>query len=66
MASRFALVTKEELFSMDKEAVPKSTIMATKFGVTVSNSKLFNLSTSLSKAKNQNNYNALFTKTVEQ
>ena len=44
MASRFASVSEEEILSMDEEAVPKNTKMATKFGVTVFNGKLFYLS----------------------
>ena len=44
MASRFASVTEEEILSMNEEAVPKNTKMATKFGLTVFNGKLFNLS----------------------
>jgi len=36
--------TKEkEILSMNEEAVPKNTKMATKFGVAVFNGKLFNL-----------------------
>ena len=44
MASRFASILEKEILSMNEEAVPKSTNMATKFGVTVFNNKLFNLS----------------------
>ena len=44
MASRFALVSEEEILSINEEAVPKNTKMATKFGVTVFNGELFNLS----------------------
>ena len=44
MASRFASVSEMEILSMNEEAVPKNTKMATKFGVTVFNGKLFNLS----------------------
>ena len=44
MASRFASVSEEEILSINEEAVPKNTKMATKFGVTVFNGKLFNLS----------------------
>ena len=44
MASRFASITEKEILSMNEEAVPKKTKMATKFGVTVFNGKLFNLS----------------------
>ena len=43
MASRFALISKKEIFSMNEEAIPKNGKMATKFGVTVFNGKLFNL-----------------------
>ena len=34
----------KEILSMNEAAVPKNTKMATKFGVTVFNGKLFNLS----------------------
>ena len=44
MASRFASVSGEEILSMNKAAVSKNTKMATKFGVTVFNGNLFNLS----------------------
>ena len=44
MASRFASNSEKEILSMNEEAVPKNTKMATKFGVTVFNGKLFNLS----------------------
>jgi len=44
MASRFASISEKEILSMNDEAVPKNTKMATKFGVTVFNAKLFNLS----------------------
>ena len=44
MASRFASIFEKEILSMDGEAVPKNPNMATKFGVTVFNDKLFNLS----------------------
>ena len=44
MASRFASISEKEIFSMNEEAVPKNTQMSTKFGVTVFNGKLFNLS----------------------
>ena len=44
MASRFALISEKEILSMNEEAVPKNTKMATKIGVTVLNGKLFNLS----------------------
>ena len=43
MASRFASETEEKILSMNEEAVPKNTKMATKFGVTALNAKLFNL-----------------------
>jgi len=49
---------------MNEEAVPKNTKMATKFGVTVLNGKLFNLSSLIFWGK-KSKYNALFTKTVE-
>ena len=35
MASRFASVSEEEILSMNEEAVPKNTKMATKFGVII-------------------------------
>ena len=44
MSSWFASVSEEEIISMNEEAVPKNTKMATKFGVTVFNGKLFDLS----------------------
>ena len=44
MASRFVLVSEEEILLINEEAVPKNTNMVTKFGVTVFNGKLFNLS----------------------
>ena len=44
MASRLASIPEKEILSMNEEAVPKNTKMATKFGVTVFNGKLFNLS----------------------
>lgn len=44
MTSRFASVSEEEILSMNEEAVPKNTKMATKCGVVVVNGKLFNLS----------------------
>ena len=44
MASRFASISEKEILSMNEDAVPKNTKMATKFGVTVFNGKLFNLS----------------------
>ena len=43
MASRFALISKNEILSMNEEAVPKNAKMALKFGVTVFNGNLFNL-----------------------
>ena len=44
MASRFASISEKEILSMNEEAVPKNTKMFTKFGVTIFNGKLFNLS----------------------
>ena len=44
MASRSASISEKEILSMNEDAVPKKTKMATKFGVTVFNGKLFNLS----------------------
>ena len=44
MTSRFASVSEEEIISLNEEAVPKNTKMATKFGAAVFNGKLFNLS----------------------
>ena len=44
MASRFAWISEKEILSVNEEAVPKNTKMATKFGVIVFNGKLFNLS----------------------
>ena len=44
MASRFASVSEEEIISINEEVVPKNTKMAPNFGLTVFNSKLFNLS----------------------
>ena len=44
MASRFDSIFENEILSMNGEAVPKNPNMATKFGVTVFNDKLFNLS----------------------
>ena len=44
MASRFGSISEKEILSMNEEAVPKNTKMATKFGVTVFNGKLFYLS----------------------
>jgi len=43
MASRFVSVSEEEIISIN-EVVPKNTKMAPNFGLTVFNSKLFNLS----------------------
>ena len=43
MASRFALVSEEEIVSINEEAVPKNSKMATKFGLTVFNAKLLSL-----------------------
>ena len=37
MAPRFASISEKEILSMNEEAVPKNTKMATKFGVTVFN-----------------------------
>ena len=42
MASRFASVSEEKNISINEEAVPKNTKMATKSGFTVFNGKLFN------------------------
>ena len=44
MASRFVPISEKEILSLNEEAVPKNTKMSTKFGVTVFNGKLFNLS----------------------
>ena len=44
MASGFALVSEEEILSINEEAVLKNTKMTTRFGVTVFNGKFFNLS----------------------
>ena len=44
MVSRFASISEKEILSMNEDAVPKNTKMATKFGVTVFNGKLFYLS----------------------
>ena len=63
MASRFASVSEEEILSINEEAVPKNTKMATKFGVTVFNGKFFNLSNLILQGE-KSKYNALFTKTV--
>ena len=64
MASRFASFSKKEILSMNEEAVPKNTKMTTKFGVTVFNGKLFNLSSLIFQGE-KSKYNASFTKTVE-
>ena len=64
IASRFASISEKEILSMNEEAVLKNTKMATKFGVTVFNDKLFDLS-SLIFWGEKSKYNALFTKTVE-
>ena len=40
----FASTSEKEILSMNEKAVPKNTKMATKFGLTVFNGKLFNLS----------------------
>ena len=64
MAFRFASISEKEILSMNEEAVPKNTKMATKFGVTVFNGKLFNLSSLIFEGE-KSKYNALFTKTVE-
>ena len=60
MASRFVSVSEEEILSVNEEAVPKNTKMATKFGVTVFNGKLAISPTSYSKGE-KSKYNALFT-----
>ena len=44
MASRFASISEKEILSMKEEAVTKNTKIAAKFGVTVFNGRLFNLS----------------------
>ena len=43
MASRFASVTEKRILSINEAAVRKTTKMAPKFGLTLSNGKLFNL-----------------------
>ena len=43
MASRFDSIPEKEILSMNEEAVPKNTKMATKFIVTLFNGELFNL-----------------------
>ena len=63
MASRFTSISQKKILSMNEEAVPK-TKMATKFGVTVLNDKLLNLSSLIFYGK-KSKYNVLFTKTVE-
>ena len=40
MVSRFASISEKEILSVNEEALPKNTKMATKFGVTVFNGKL--------------------------
>jgi len=64
MGSIFASISAKEILSMNEEAVPKNTKIATKFGVTVFNAKLFNLSSLIFQGE-KSKYNALFTKTVE-
>ena len=64
MASRFALVSEEEILLMNEVAVPKNTKMATKFGLTVFNGKLFKLS-KYNALKKSKFYNALFPKSFE-
>ena len=44
MAFRFASISEMEFLSMNEEAVPKNTKVATKFGVTAFNGKLFKTS----------------------
>ena len=44
MTSRFGSISEKEILSMNEEAVPKNPKIAIKFGVTVFNGKLFNLS----------------------
>ena len=44
MVSRFVSIYEKEILSVNEEAVPKNTKMATKFGVTVFNGKLYTLS----------------------
>ena len=55
MASHFASISEREILSMNEEALPKNTKMATKFGVTVLILKVKYLfsPTSYSKVKNQ-------------
>ena len=50
MASRFASISEKEIISMNEEAVPKNTKIASKFGVTVFNGCLISPA-SYSKAK---------------
>ena len=64
MASSFSSISEKEILSMNEEAVPKNTKIATKFGVTVFNDKLFNLSSLIFQGE-KSKYNALFTKIVE-
>ena len=44
MVSRFVSVSEEQILSINEAAVPKNTKMATNFGLTVFDGKLFNLS----------------------
>ena len=65
MASRFASVSEEGILSMNEEAVPRNTKMATaKIGITIFNGKLFNLSNLIFYGE-ESKYNAMFTKPVE-
>ena len=43
MASRFASISEEEIFKINKEGTPLNTKKATKFGVSVFNGKFFSL-----------------------
>ena len=63
MASRFGSISQKEILSMNKDAVPKNTKMATKFGITV----LIKIASYLISpgSGEKSKYNALFTKTVE-
>ena len=63
MASRFASTSEKEILSMNEEAVPKNTKMATKFGVYLMVSFLISPASYSNGEKSK--YNALFTKTVE-
>ena len=54
MVSRFASISEKEILSMNEEAVPKNTKMATKFGVTVFMVSFLISPALYSKAKNQN------------